>query len=149
MNAWDTISTKISDVFESIKEFATKTWGWIDEHIISPIKNAFGFGNMFGNPNFRSQSITNLPHLAQGSILRGGDPFLTWINDQPRGQTNVEAPLSTIVDAFRQAMSEGSFGQSNINIEASGDMSSIVRLLNFKIQDENSRLGNAFVENIN
>lgn len=149
LNAWDTISTKISDVFESIKEFATKTWGWIDEHIISPIKNAFGFGNMFGNPNFRSQSITNLPHLAQGSILRGGDPFLTWINDQPRGQTNVEAPLNTIVDAFRQAMSEGSFGQSNINIEASGDMSSIVRLLNFKIQDENSRLGNAFVENIN
>ena len=58
------------------------------------------------------------------------------------------APLSTIVDAFRQAMSEGSFGQSNINIEASGDMSSIVRLLNFKIKDENNRIGNAFVNDI-
>lgn len=148
-NCFNAVKEKIEGVFEGIKNFALNTWKWIDDHVISPIKNAFGFGNMFGNPNFRSQSIPNLPHLAQGSVLRGGDPFLTWINDQPRGQTNVEAPLNTIVDAFRQAMSEGSYGQSNINIEASGDMSSIVRLLNFKIQDENSRLGNAFVENIN
>ena len=48
-----------------------------------------------------------IPGLAQGSVLNGGDPFLAYLNDQPRGQTNIEAPLSTMVSAFKQALSEG------------------------------------------
>lgn len=146
-DCFNAVKEKIEGVFEGIKNFALNTWKWIDDHVISPIKNAFGFGG--GGFNFNAPSnLPNIPHLAQGSVLKGGDPFLAYLNDQPSGQTNVEAPLSTIVDAFRQAMSEGSFGQSNINIEASGDMSSIVRLLNFKIKDENNRIGNAFVNDI-
>ena len=82
-----------------------------------------------------------------GSVLKGGDPFLAYLNDQPRGQTNVEAPLSTIVDAFKQALSESDYNsQPEININASGDMSSFIRMLNFKLQDENNRLGGSFVD---
>ena len=50
-----------------------------------------------------------IPGLAQGSVLNGGDPFLAYLNDQPRGQTNIEAPLSTMVSAFKQALSEGGY----------------------------------------
>lgn len=123
---------KIGGIFNGTRSFADLLAPWGGKEYSRPLP-----------PN-----LPKLPHLAQGSVLKGGDPFLAYLNDQPRGQTNVEAPLSTIVDAFRQAMSEGSFGQSNINIEASGDMSSIVRLLNFKIKDENNRIGNAFVNDI-
>ena len=46
----------------------------------------------------------NVPALARGSVLPGGKPFLAIVNDQPRGQTNVEAPLQTIVDAMNIAL---------------------------------------------
>lgn len=97
----------------------------------------------------RSVSSKSIPHLAQGSVLRGGDPFLAYLNDQPRGQTNIEAPLSTIVDAFKEAISETGYTQSpQINITSNGSMSELIRMLNLKIQDEQIRVGNNFVKGI-
>lgn len=88
-----------------------------------------------------------IPGLAQGSVLNGGDPFLAYLNDQPRGQTNIEAPLSTMVSAFKQALSEGGYNSpTTINLEASGDMSELIRMLNIKISQERIRVGNSFVE---
>lgn len=88
-----------------------------------------------------------VPGLAQGSVLNGGDPFLAYLNDQPRGQTNIEAPLSTMVSAFKQALSEGGYNSpTTINLEASGDMSELIRMLNIKISQERIRVGNSFVE---
>ena len=110
---------------------------------------------LFGNsqklpditPLILPKGVRKLPGLAQGSVLKGGDPFLAYLNDQPRGQTNVEAPLSTIVDAFKQALSESNYNnQPDITINASGDMSSFIRMLNFRLQDENNRLGGSFVD---
>ncbi len=87
-----------------------------------------------------------IPGLAQGSVLNGGDPFLAYLNDQPRGQTNIEAPLDTMVTAFKQALSEGGYsGPTEINLEATGDMSQLIRFLNIKLSDERIRVGNSFV----
>lgn len=79
------------------------------------------------------------PKLAQGSVLKGGNPFLAWVNDQPRGQTNVEAPLDTIVKAFKEVA--GNNGNQNIVIEANGDLGGIIRELNFRLKNENRRIG--------
>lgn len=49
--------------------------------------------------------VQDVPHLASGSVIRGGDPFIALLGDQPRGQTNVEAPLSTIKQAMREELS--------------------------------------------
>lgn len=49
--------------------------------------------------------VHDIPHLASGSVIRGGDPFIALLGDQPRGQTNVEAPLSTIKQAMREELS--------------------------------------------
>lgn len=49
--------------------------------------------------------VQDIPHLASGSVIRGGDPFIALLGDQPRGQTNVEAPLSTIKQAMREELS--------------------------------------------
>ena len=79
------------------------------------------------------------PKLAQGSVLKGGDPFLAWVNDQPRGQTNIETPLDTIVKAFKEVA--GNNGNQNIVIEANGDLGGIIRELNFRLKNENRRIG--------
>lgn len=44
-----------------------------------------------------------IPRLADGAVLRGGNPFMAIVNDQPRGQTNVETPVSVIEDAVNHA----------------------------------------------
>lgn len=46
----------------------------------------------------------HIPKLAQGAVLPGGKPFYAIVNDQPAGQTNIEAPLQTIVDAMNIAL---------------------------------------------
>lgn len=159
---WDKIKETAENVFNAIKDAGTKFVNWINDvlskafgGIYDMVKKTFGFiGNLIGNPfDFSSISnqlgSSNVPGLAQGSVLKGGDPFLAYLNDQPRGQTNIEAPLSTIVDAFKQALSESDYNrQPDININASGDMYSFIRMLNFKLQDNREVLGNAFIENI-
>lgn len=153
---WDNAKEKATELFDKIKNAASSAWNWLKEHFIDPIGNAFGkigswFGSKFGwhSGSYSDRDIYNVPRLAQGSVLKGGDPFLAYLNDQPRGQTNIEAPLSTIVDAFKQALSESDYNrQPDININASGDMSGFIRMLNFKLQDNREVLGNAFIENI-
>ena len=51
-------------------------------------------------------SKVSVPKLAEGAVLRGGNPYLAMVNDQPAGQTNVETPLATITDAVRAANSD-------------------------------------------
>ena len=46
----------------------------------------------------------DVPALASGSVIRGGNPFLAVLGDQPAGQTNIEAPLSTIEQALENVM---------------------------------------------
>lgn len=57
-------------------------------------------------------SEVSIPHLADGAVIRGGNPFLAFLGDQPAGQTNIEAPLSTMVQAFKQALKEGGYGEN-------------------------------------
>ena len=52
----------------------------------------------------------SLPRLANGAVIQGGQPFLAWLGDQPRGQTNIETPLATMVEAFKQAQRENGGG---------------------------------------
>lgn len=52
----------------------------------------------------------SLPRLANGAVIQGGQPFLAWLGDQPRGQTNIETPLATMVEAFKQAQAENGGG---------------------------------------
>lgn len=147
-------AAKLLNVLYEIIKFIFKVHGLVTElawkSIGEKLSEAFDFHGKLPDVSHKIKGLPPIPKLAQGSVLRGGDPFLSWVNDQPRGQTNVEAPLNTIVSAFKQALSESEFNnQPEININASGDMSEIIRLLNFKLQDERIRVGNAFIENIN
>lgn len=64
-------------------------------------------------------SVPQIPKLANGAVIRGGDPFMAVLGDQPRGQTNIETPLPTMIKAFKQAMAEsGGMGAGNITVQA-------------------------------
>ena len=134
-NAAGKVSAFFQDLWNRLKEFFGKIGNWFH-------------GLFTGNSveTFAQNHKPNIPGLAQGSVLNGGDPFLAYLNDQPRGQTNIEAPLDTMVTAFKQALSEGGYsGPTEINLEATGDMSQLIRFLNIKLSDERIRVGNSFV----
>lgn len=48
----------------------------------------------------------SIPRLADGAVIRGGDPFMAVLGDQRHGQTNVEAPLATIEKAVTNAINK-------------------------------------------
>lgn len=50
--------------------------------------------------------LESFPQLANGAVIQGGKPFAAILGDQRFGQTNIETPLKTMVDAFKQALSE-------------------------------------------
>lgn len=112
------LATEIGDKFDEVeKEFFGVGENSADEfedgfmeqlqtvikNIKRTISSAFSGITPDANYGIGGYSI-NVPALARGSVLPGGKPFLAIVNDQPRGQTNVEAPLQTIVDAMNIAL---------------------------------------------
>lgn len=140
-DCWDNIYNWFANLGNKIG----KWWGDIWNKLPDAFKGILDFANNGFNLNFFGGGGGNIPQLANGAVLRGGDPFLAYLNDQPRGQTNVEAPLSTIIDAIREAFPEQTTTPV-INITADGDLDGIIRLLNLKLVDEQRRVGTSMVE---
>lgn len=69
-----------------------------------------GIGGSKLSPNISRINEVNLPRLAEGAVIQGGKPFAAILGDQRAGQTNIETPIATMVDAFKQAMSESGNG---------------------------------------
>lgn len=88
--------------------------------------------------------IPTIPALAQGAVLDGSNPFLAWVNDQPKGQTNIETPLNTMVEAFNTAL-KGNSTANNVIIQASGDVSQLISYLHFELKKENSMIGDNMI----
>lgn len=86
----------------------------------------------------------SLPRLANGAVIRGGQPFAAILGDQPKGQTNIETPLDTMVEAFRQALDEYSGVGGTPVIRFDGSLSELGRVLRPVIEMENDRIGNSF-----
>ncbi len=67
-------------------------------------------------------SLPKVPMLADGAVIQGGKPFAAILGDQPAGQTNIETPLSTMIEAFKQAMAEnGAGGMGEVTVIAQLD----------------------------
>lgn len=64
-------------------------------------------------------SPISIPRLATGAVIPPNREFLAVLGDQSSG-TNIEAPLETIVAAFRQAMRESGGGSRTVILEVDG-----------------------------
>lgn len=143
-SGWDWLMDKFRRGTDFLKKIMSSIFPWFSMESTSI--------NISDTPlrRYINQSSPNsfeVPKLAQGAILRGGDPFLAYVNDQPMGQTNIETPLQTMIDAFKEAMNDNAYNQPReLNITATGNMSEFIRYLNLKLEDEKIRAGNNLVK---
>ena len=76
-------------------------------------------GNSFGI-NIPPVNEIEIPRLARGAVIPPNREFLAVLGDQKQG-TNIETPLPTMVQAFKQALSEmGMTRESTIVLEVDG-----------------------------
>ena len=68
-------------------------------------------GKSFGI-NIPLVSEVSLPRLATGAVIPPNREFMAVLGDQKSG-TNIETPLDTMVQAFRQALSDGGYSGNN------------------------------------
>lgn len=64
----------------------------------------------------------NIPRLATGAVIRGGNPFMAILGDQPAGKTNIEAPLATIEQAVENVMNRSGANMASSVGNISADM---------------------------
>lgn len=129
---WDSILNKIKETWNKIKDwwdtkvakyFTASYWGqkgkdminglitWVINGINKIIDklNSFGFElpDVLGGGRVSFNiSRLSIPQLAKGTVLPGGKPFMAIVNDQPAGQTNIEAPLDTIKQAVAEVIAQ-------------------------------------------
>lgn len=70
-----------------------------------------GVGGKSWGPNIPLVKEWQIPQLAQGAVIPPNREFLAVLGDQRSG-TNIETPLATMVQAFKQALAESSYSGS-------------------------------------
>ena len=142
---WEMVWEGIKDIFKGIVNLILSIFGGVVNTIIKGLnwlisklnKISFdvpewvpGIGGKHLGVNIPSIGLWDVPQLAQGAVIPPNRQFLAVLGDQKSG-TNIEAPLDTIVAAFRQVMLEG--GGQDINIHFTGSMAQFVAMLDKQI----------------
>nr|DAP55201.1 MAG TPA: minor tail protein [Caudoviricetes sp.] len=99
-----------------------------------------GIGGKSWSANIPHASEWGIPQLAQGAVIPPNREFLAVLGDQKSG-TNIEAPLETIVQAFRQALAEQGGNGSNRPIILMLDRRELGRAVVDVGNQENVRVG--------
>lgn len=115
--------------FNLLKNIST---GWFFK-IINKIGDELGW-----DLDLKVKNIPKIPRLATGAILPGGSPMLAWVNDQPKGQPYLEGSIDNIAAAFEKYLG-GNGGKQNININFTGSLAQLARVLAPEISTENVR----------
>ncbi len=68
-----------------------------------------GFGGKSFGFNIPKLNQVELPRLAQGAVIPPNREFMAVLGDQKNG-TNIETPLATMIEAFKQAMADTGYG---------------------------------------
>lgn len=119
-SAWETVKTWVSN---AARWFGNKFVEAQNSIARSNSGRSGGFGTRsggFGSPS-RAPSISRIsaPALARGAVIPPNKEFLAVLGDQKSG-TNIETPLATMVEAFKQAMAESGGGITTVVIQLDG-----------------------------
>ena len=80
---------------------------WVNERLNISWKGLSLFGTeVISAGSYQLVTLPKIPRLAQGAVIPPNREFMAVLGDQKSG-TNIETPLETMVQAFRQALSEG------------------------------------------
>ena len=122
-DVWNNLSEKVTNVWKNIKETVSgaidKMKGWISDLLdkfndaksklssLSSSKGTSKLSSVLASiGSYSSIGNIKIPKLATGSVIPPNSPFLAVLGDQKSG-TNVEAPLSTIEQAVRNVVGNG------------------------------------------
>jgi hypothetical protein len=129
-SAWDGVKKVFKGIWNSIVIIAEsavnaiiKGLNWLISKI-NTIKFTVpswvpGVGGKSIGGHLSSLSEVHLPRLATGAVIPPNKEFLAVLGDQKSG-TNIETPLATMVDAFKQAMAESGGGATTVVIQLDG-----------------------------
>ncbi len=129
-SAWEGVKKVFSGIWNSIVIIAEsainaviKGLNWLISKI-NTIKFTVpswvpGVGGKSIGGHISSLSEVRLPRLATGAVIPPNKEFLAVLGDQKRG-TNIETPLATMVDAFKQAMAESGGGTTTVVVQLDG-----------------------------
>ena len=148
---WD----QVKKYFINLKKWFEELWEGISKWFKNWWSNSFlgkkfrkvsdwFSGNSKNNVKLTTTAMTlsnispsaKIPALAQGAIIPPNNPYLAVVGDQKSG-TNIETPLSTMVDAFKQALSEVGFGNAVMQV----DGTTFARLVYKYNASESTRVG--------
>nr|DAZ57588.1 MAG TPA: minor tail protein [Caudoviricetes sp.] len=127
----DGLLSGLKSAWEAVKTWVANAVSWFGNKFVeaqnsiarSNSGRSGGFGTRsggFGSPS-RAPSISRIsaPALARGAVIPPNKEFLAVLGDQKSG-TNIETPLATMVDAFRQAMAESGGGTTTVVVQLDG-----------------------------
>ncbi len=120
---WDTLVSKakaplngVLSLFQGLANGIIDAWNFVKRQLnkisidIPDWVPGVG-GEKFGF-DFDMSSHISLPKLAKGAVIKGGNPFMAILGDQPKGKTNIEAPLDTIRQAVQMELDNvGGYGR--------------------------------------
>lgn len=148
---WDTVKQKFTDfgtkmgdaIGDAVKSGINGVLSLIETTInkaINLINGGIDLINLIPGVSVGKVGHITLPRLAQGAVIPPNREFLAVLGDQKHG-TNIEAPLDTIVEAVMIALSKTNQGNKNsdININFTGNLSQLARILKPEIQREDKR----------
>lgn len=119
-NAFEKVKTMIKDTINNIKTGIIDTLNNIPGVDLPGGSTSSGGGHSFASnsqdtPIVYSSAIS-VPHLAKGAVIPPNNKFLAMLGDQTSG-TNIETPLSTMIQAFKSALSDSNYsGMGDIYI---------------------------------
>lgn len=136
-----TIKGILESFLGTVSDIVSKVMGSIDKagSASSQLENSVnGRSASPATTSYSAQSFSaltsDLPRLASGSVIRGGNPFMAILGDQPRSQVNVEAPLATIEKAVENVMNRQGYNRESvpvtINLNYDGETFARVSLSN-------------------
>lgn len=106
--AWEGLSEWFTGVWDKLFKNKKAT---VDIDATSPEGN-YNSGGRMAAPVIPEIHTSSIPALARGAVIPPNREFLAVLGDQKNG-TNIETPLSTMVQAFRQALSDMGYNGSS------------------------------------
>ena len=116
INIWESIKNKLKGIVNTIVDILNTVIRGAADAVngVIDILNGLSFdipdwvprigGNHFG-VNISHIHAPEIPHLAQGAVIPPNKEFLAMLGDQNQG-TNIETPLDTMIQAFKQALGD-------------------------------------------
>lgn len=140
---WDGIVEIFKGIFNLIPSVVETIINSVIDMINGIISGINWASDFIGIPAIPEIPPVELPRLATGAVIRGGNPFMAILGDQPAGHTNIEAPLSTIEQAVENVMGRSGYGRENVpvTINLNYDGETFARLSISNILSELGRQG--------